>query len=62
MQTLFTSPPPAPRPLSPAEASRIGGGLNPQPLPPREASRFLYAGGLRSVYVDGLYWGDYYIG
>lgn len=60
MQTTLLSQPL--RPLTASDLVQVNGGLNPQPLPPREASRFLYAGTLHSVYVDGLYWGDYYFG
>lgn len=52
----------APQVLAPSACQQVGGGLNPQPLPPRTAASFQYAGTLHSVYVDGLYRGDYYIG
>jgi hypothetical protein len=52
----------APQILSPSDLERVSGGINPQPLPPRAAKPFQYAGTLHSVYVDGLYRGDYYIG
>jgi hypothetical protein len=48
--------------LDQVECCEVGGGLNPQPLPPRTVRSFVHEGDLHSVYVDGLYWGDYYIG
>lgn len=51
-----------PEVLAQSECNEVSGGLNPQPLPPRTATPFQYAGTLHSVYVDGLYRGDYYIG
>ena len=52
----------APRVLAESELDQVGGGLKPQLLPPGAAQRFQYAGTPHSVYVDGLYRGDYYIG
>ncbi len=60
MQSQISSQ--APEVLAQSECNEVGGGLNPQPLPPGAATRFQYAGTLHSVYVDGVYRGDYYIG